>query len=69
MNTYICYNAGSDIFEIEKFNPKIDWHNDEFKGTYSECVAEKESNEDSAYRFGNCLPANGNEDTLMQYHY
>ncbi len=56
LKTYICYNAGCDIYEIEPFNPNIDWHLTEFQGTYSECVSEKESNEQSSYRFNNCLP-------------
>jgi hypothetical protein len=56
MKTYICYNAGCDIYVIEKFNPSIDWHKNEFQGTYLECLKEKESQEQSAYRFNNCMP-------------
>ena len=53
---YICYNAGCDIYVVEKFNESIDWHKDEFIGTYEECVAEKQEQEEAAYRFNNCLP-------------
>ena len=56
MKTYICYNAGCDIYVIEIFNPSIDWHKNEFQGTYAECLQEKESQEQDAYRFNNCMP-------------
>ncbi len=42
MRTYISYNAGCDIWIVEDFNSKIDWHNHEFKGTKTEC--QKEAN-------------------------
>lgn len=69
MKTFICYDAGCDIFEVEPFNPKIEWHKNEFQGSYAECLKEKEQNERFAYGFSHCLPAEGNEDTLMPYHY
>lgn len=69
MKTFICYDAGCDIFEVEPFNPEIEWHKNEFQGTYEECLKEKEHNERFAYGFSNFLPAEGNEDTLMPYHY
>lgn len=53
---YICYDAGCNIYVIEKFNPLIEWHNDEFIGTYEQCILEKETKEIDAYRFENCLP-------------
>jgi len=56
MKTYICYNAGCNIYEIEIFNPFIDWHKNEFQGNYAECLQEKESQEQDAYRFNNCMP-------------
>jgi len=56
MKIYICYNAGCDIYEIEKFNQSIDWHKKEFQGTYAECLKEKERQEQDAYRFNNCMP-------------
>lgn len=69
MKQFICYDAGCDIFEVEPFNPKIVWHNNEFKGSYFECMQEKKIREEFAYGFSNCLPAAGNEDALMNYHY
>jgi hypothetical protein len=56
MVTYICYDAGCDIYEVEKFDPLIDWHKNEFKGTFNECIKEKENREHEAYRFNNFLP-------------
>lgn len=53
---YICYDAGCDIYVIERFNPAIEWHEDEFIGTYEQCLSEKEERENEAYRFNNCLP-------------
>lgn len=53
---YICYNAGSDIYLIEKFNPSIDWHKNEFQGTHKECIEEKQRQEHDSWRFNNCLP-------------
>ena len=69
MKQFICYNAGCDIFEIEAYNAKIEWHQNEFRGSYKECEKEKELSEKFAYGFSNCLPAQGNEDTLMPFHY
>lgn len=56
--THICYHAGCNIYDVEKFNEKISWHNDSdvFKGTRSECLKEKAEKEAAAYRFDNCLP-------------
>ena len=43
MNTYITYNAGRPhypLWEVERFDSSIDWHRDEFRGTYAECKKE-----------------------------
>lgn len=56
MKTFILYNAGCDIYEIEEFNPSIDWHQNEFQGTYSECLQEKMKKEEDDYRFNNFMP-------------
>ena len=40
MKTYITYDAGCNIWEVEPFDSKIDWHNDEYQGTYTECRKE-----------------------------
>jgi hypothetical protein len=69
MKQFICYNAGCDIFEIVPYNQNIEWHQEEYKGTYNDCVKEKKMNECDSYLFNNFLPANGNEDTLMEYHF
>lgn len=53
---FICYNAGCDIYEIEPFNSKIEWHKKEFIGGYTECMREKERQEIKSYRFNNCIP-------------
>lgn len=66
---FICYDQGCNDFTVEPFNPSIDWHNNEFIGTYYECMREKGRNIYAAYRFSNDLPAEGNDDTLMPYHY
>ena len=38
--TFITYNAGCGIWEVELFDATISWHNKEFKGTEIECNAE-----------------------------
>ena len=40
MKTYIVFDAGCNIWEVKRFNPAIDWHNEQFKGTYKECTDE-----------------------------
>ena len=40
MKTYITYDAGCNIWEVEPFDSTIDWHNDEYQGTYAECKRE-----------------------------
>lgn len=37
---YITYNAGYNIWLVEKFNSLIDWHNLEYKGSYKDCKEE-----------------------------
>lgn len=34
---YIAYNAGCGIWEAEPFDKNIDWHNEVYKGTKSQC--------------------------------
>jgi hypothetical protein len=50
---YICWDAGGGNYNIDKYNPKISWHNDAdvFKGTYDECLRHKEESEEDSYRF------------------
>jgi len=43
MKTFITYNAGENIWSIEPFDSKIDWHHKEFRGTFSECRQEADS--------------------------
>tara|TARA_R110002167_G_scaffold81296_5_gene222704 strand:- start:2391 stop:2600 length:210 start_codon:yes stop_codon:yes gene_type:complete len=40
--SFITYNAGENIWEVEPFNSKIEWHNNEFKGSYEDCIEESE---------------------------
>ena len=40
MKTYITYNAGCNIWVVEPFDSKVDWHKDEYQGTYAECKKE-----------------------------
>lgn len=35
--TYIAYNAGCNIWEIEPYDKNTDWHNKEFQGTKKDC--------------------------------
>lgn len=58
--TYICYNAGCDIYLVEPFNPSIEWHENEFQGTFAQCMEEKKRQEYAAYRFNNYLPHESN---------
>ena len=37
---YIAFNAGCGIWEVERFNPSIEWHHSEYQGTKSECKRE-----------------------------
>lgn len=57
---YICYNAGSGQYIVEEYNPNIEWHQEEFQGTYQECLLEAQSQEWEKYRFDNCLPHESN---------
>jgi hypothetical protein len=34
---YIAYNAGCNIWEVEPFNPNIEWHKQEYQGTKEDC--------------------------------
>jgi len=43
MKTYISFNAGCDIWEVEPFDATIDWHKVEFQGTLKECNTEVKS--------------------------
>ena len=47
MKTYITYNAGCDIWEVEPFDETIDWHNKVYQGTLEEC------NEEAKLRMNN----------------
>ena len=53
---YICYDAGCDIWVVEPFNVNIKWHQNEYQGTYKECLEEQQRNEYAAYRFNNYMP-------------
>jgi len=55
---YICWDAGGGNYDIDKYNPKISWHNDDdvFKGTYDECLRYKEESEEDSYRFRSNMP-------------
>tara|TARA_R110002020_G_scaffold334555_2_gene549805 strand:- start:12555 stop:12749 length:195 start_codon:yes stop_codon:yes gene_type:complete len=37
MKTYIAFNSGCNIWEVEQFDNTTEWHKNEFKGTYKEC--------------------------------
>ena len=37
MKTYITFNSGCNIWEVEQFDSTIEWHKNEFKGSYKEC--------------------------------
>lgn len=37
---YIAHNAGCDIWEVCLFDEGIDWHHNEFQGTFEECEKE-----------------------------
>ena len=52
---FICYNAGCDIWNIERFDNSIEWHKNEYRSTYDECVIEKAYNEKRAYQFNNLI--------------
>ena len=43
MKTYITYDAGCNIWEVEPFDSTVNWHNDEYQGTFKECNAEAKS--------------------------
>lgn len=54
MKTYITYDAGFNIWEVELFDAKIKWHNNEFQGTRKECELEaKEQMEESTAHYPN----------------
>lgn len=55
---YICWDAGDGNYDIQKYNPKVSWHNDPdvFKGTYDECLKYKEESEIDFFRFTNNMP-------------
>jgi len=38
MKTYIAFDAGCDIWEVELFDSSIDWHKEEFNGTFAEAT-------------------------------
>ena len=50
---FICYDAGCNIWNIERFNNSIELHKNEFQATYAECLKEKAFNEKRAYQFNN----------------
>ena len=53
---FIAYNAGCDIWELEPFNPSIEWHNKEYIGTYKECKNEcKTQMEPRSGHYSDCI--------------
>ena len=52
---YICYDAGSEVIEIEKYDPEIDWHNDDdvYRGTKKQCERKAKNMEEDSWRFRN----------------
>ena len=47
---YIAYDAGSNIWEVEKYNESVDWHKDQYTGTKKECEAEAQRQMNTDYR-------------------
>lgn len=37
---HITFHAGCGVWDVQPFDDKIEWHNDEYRGTYSECKKE-----------------------------
>jgi hypothetical protein len=48
---YICWNAGSNIYDIAKYNSNISWHNDKdvFRGSLKDCERYKEEMEQKSF--------------------
>ena len=43
MKTYITFNAGENIWEIEMLDLSIDWHSNCFQGSKKDCELEAEN--------------------------
>lgn len=50
MKKYVTYDAGCNIWVVEPFNEKIEWHKNEYIGTKSQCEKEAEYQMYQAYR-------------------
>jgi len=52
---YICWNAGSNIYDIAKYNSNISWHNDKdvFRGSLKDCERYKEEMEQKSFEKNN----------------
>ncbi len=37
---YIAHDTGRGVWDYEPYNPEIEWHSHEFRGTKSECQKE-----------------------------
>jgi hypothetical protein len=48
---YICWDAGSNIYDIEEYDSNISWHNDEgvFRGSLEDCERYKEEMEQKSF--------------------
>ena len=47
-NSYIAYDAGSNIWVVEPFNKNIDWHLECYQGSKKECKEYAESEMEQA---------------------
>jgi len=52
---YICWDAGSNIYDIDKYDSNISWHNDEdvFRGSLEDCERYKEEMEQKSFEKNN----------------
>ena len=52
---YICWDAGSNIYDIEEYDSNISWHNDEdvFRGSLKDCERYKEEMEQKSFEKNN----------------
>jgi hypothetical protein len=52
---YICWDAGSNTYDIDKYDSNISWHNDEdvFRGSLEDCERYKEEMEQKSFEKNN----------------